>query len=225
MDKSEPSTLTAEKDLLEIKSESESDNTVQLTMNMSIADTVRQSHDESQREMLAGEVIENVLSVSGLGDKIMIVDDQVFNIEAMKINLKLKGIQEFFEDEDESDAGQKKKPKKTAEKTSSYMASLLRIADKTEGSMTTKNTRPATSDISPAFKNNRGGQSLMEIEDDLRRKRIHSIQSGASAIALVKQLWEEEHKLFRIIFMDCQMPNMDGFECSQKITQLVAEWK
>jgi len=41
VDKSEPSTLTAEKDLLEIKSESESDNTVQLTMNMSIADTVR----------------------------------------------------------------------------------------------------------------------------------------------------------------------------------------
>jgi len=30
----------------------------------------------------------------------MIVDDQVFNIEALKINLKLKGIEDYFVDED-----------------------------------------------------------------------------------------------------------------------------
>jgi len=53
----------------------------------------------------------------------------------MKINLKLKGVQEFFvEDDDGSDDGEKKKPKMTAEKTGGYMASILRKADSFRGS-------------------------------------------------------------------------------------------
>ena len=36
---------------------------------------------------------------STMGSKILIVDDQTFNVEALKINLKIKGVEEYFEDE------------------------------------------------------------------------------------------------------------------------------
>ena len=51
--------------------------------------------------------------------------------------------------------------------------------------------------------------------------RIDTAMSGHEAINLVKQLWEDHGKLYRIIFLDCEMPVMSGYECSLKINEFV----
>jgi CheY-like chemotaxis protein len=51
---------------------------------------------------------------------------------------------------------------------------------------------------------------------------VHSANSGKDAIQLV-QLMNQEKRGYRIIFMDCQMPELDGWETSQILNDLFKE--
>jgi CheY-like chemotaxis protein len=43
-------------------------------------------------------------------------------------------------------------------------------------------------------------------------QRIDGVVSGKEAVELTKKLWMEHRRFYRIIFMDCNMPEMDGYE-------------
>jgi len=60
-------------------------------------------------------------------------------------------------------------------------------------------------------------------KDDFSNKQVDTAMSGHEAMALVRKLWEEHGRVYSIVFMDCQMPVMDGFQCSQKIRDYTAE--
>ena len=53
---------------------------------------------------------------------------------------------------------------------------------------------------------------------------IHKAMNGVEAIDLVKRL-NDEKKNYDVIFMDLQMPVMDGFEATEKLIQLMKENK
>lgn len=55
-----------------------------------------------------------------------------------------------------------------------------------------------------------------------RKYTIHTANSGKDAIQLV-QLMNQEKRGYRIIFMDCQMPELDGWETSQILNDLFRE--
>jgi len=60
-------------------------------------------------------------------------------------------------------------------------------------------------------------------KDDFSNKQVDTAMSGHEAMALVRKLWEEHGRVYSIVFMDCQMPVMDGFQCSQKIRDYYQE--
>ena len=53
--------------------------------------------------------------------------------------------------------------------------------------------------------------------------RIDGVVSGKEAVELTKKLWMENRRFYRIIFMDCNMPEMDGYETTKKIREFVAQ--
>jgi CheY-like chemotaxis protein len=55
------------------------------------------------------------------------------------------------------------------------------------------------------------------------KRRIDGALNGFEALDLVKKLWENHRKFYNIIFMDCNMPKMDGYECTMKIREFIKE--
>jgi CheY-like chemotaxis protein len=55
-----------------------------------------------------------------------------------------------------------------------------------------------------------------------RRYSVHSVTSGKDAIQLI-QLMNQEKRGYRIVFMDCQMPELDGWETSKIINSMFEE--
>lgn len=56
-----------------------------------------------------------------------------------------------------------------------------------------------------------------------RQRRIDGVVSGKEAVDKVRNLWLEHRRFYRIIFMDCNMPEMDGYETTKKIREFVAQ--
>ena len=56
-----------------------------------------------------------------------------------------------------------------------------------------------------------------------KKQRIDGVVSGKEALELVKKMWLEHRRFYRIIFMDCNMPEMDGYETTKKIREFVAQ--
>ena len=55
-----------------------------------------------------------------------------------------------------------------------------------------------------------------------RKYTVHSVTSGLDAIQLI-QLMNQEKRGYRIVFMDCQMPELDGWDTSKILNQLFEE--
>ena len=55
-----------------------------------------------------------------------------------------------------------------------------------------------------------------------RKYSVHSVTSGLDAIQLI-QIMNQENRGYRIVFMDCQMPELDGWETSKILNQMFEE--
>ena len=112
----------------------------------------------------------------------MIVDDQLINIMALKIILKIQGVNEVGSQLD------------------------LGIIDQ----------------------NSSDSEEINQVEMpyniiDNSNQRIDGVVSGKEAVELTEKLWVEHRRFYRIIFMDCNMPEMDGYETTRTIREFVAQ--
>tara|TARA_B110000285_G_C15119645_1_gene616309 strand:+ start:1945 stop:2436 length:492 start_codon:yes stop_codon:yes gene_type:complete len=117
-----------------------------------------------------------------LDEKIMIVDDQLINIMALKIILKIQGVNE--------------------------VVSQL--------------------DLGNIDQNSSDSEEINQVEMpyniiDNSNQRIDGVVSGKEAVELTEKLWVEHRRFYRIIFMDCNMPEMDGYETTRTIREFVAQ--
>ena len=148
--------------------------------------------------------------MQGPGDKILLVDDQTFNIEALKINLKLKGIEEFFEIKDSEDDGD------AVSFTSNSKNGLIRKADTRDNMRQVNLLEDSSSKLINRIQSDYYYQPTFKKDnEDFSNRRIDTAMTGHEALNLVKKLWEEQGKLYRVIFMDCEMPVMNGYQCTQ----------
>lgn len=112
----------------------------------------------------------------------MIVDDQLINIMALKIILKIQGVNE--------------------------VVSQL--------------------DLGNIDQNSSDSEEINQVEMpyniiDNSNQRIDGVVSGKEAVELTEKLWVEHRRFYRIIFMDCNMPEMDGYETTRTIREFVAQ--
>ena len=111
----------------------------------------------------------------------MIVDDQLINIMALKIILKIQGVNEVVSQLD------------------------LGIIDQSSSDSEEINQVEMPYNII-----------------DNSNQRIDGVVSGKEAVELTEKLWVEHRRFYRIIFMDCNMPEMDGYETTRTIREFVA---
>jgi CheY-like chemotaxis protein len=45
--------------------------------------------------------------------------------------------------------------------------------------------------------------------------------NGLKAVEMVRKRWEDDQQQFSVIFMDCNMPKMDGYQATENIRKFV----
>lgn len=78
---------------------------------------------------------------------------------------------------------------------------------------------PASSELTPAAKilvidDNELNLNLMSINLEMLGCNVRVVDSGAEGISAIK------HNSYDLVFMDCQMPDMDGFDTTSRIREL-----
>ena len=167
--------------------------------NCSVQDSIKSGDVQSINNL--------VVETSTIGDKILLVDDQTFNLEALKINLKLKGVQELFEEAESDD--------EIVSRESNADIRVLKKSDTRE--MILPSSMLDSIDTRHQLLRNQSDyfyQPTFKKSELASYKRVDTAMTGHEALNLVKKLWEEHGKLYRVVFMDCDMPVMDGYQCT-----------
>ena len=135
---------------------------------------------------------------------------------ALKIILKIQGIQEFSNEkkEDESDLSEE------SDEGEVIRRDLSQVAGGTSPSVSPSSKLKFRSENNV---NIRAGFSQEEGDTEYLRRRIDGVLSGHEAVDKFKSLWDKHKRFYRIIFMDCNMPKMDGYETTRKIREFVTQ--